>query len=245
MKKGVRFKKPPLIEALCELRFRKTNVNPNIVLGRFYEKIEQDFPTIETHRGIGVQAEEELPSPTIFMEERTRFISKDETKLIQIGPGLLVINHLKPYNNYLTFKNLIEKTVNIYYEIAKPEELIHLGLRYINKIDMRSDQSLEDTFRIGFIIPSSFKSFPDPYFLRLEFSYCFGRDRLIVILATAHPHEDYSSAAMLDFDYTLVSPEGINGNMFKWMDEAHDNIEEAFHTCLDNSVLASFEPEEN
>ncbi len=245
MKKGIRFKKPPLIEALCEFRFRKTNVNPNIVLGRFYEKIEQDFPHIETYRGIGVQAEEELPSPTIFMEERTRFINRDENKMIQIGSGLLVINQLKPYDNYLAFKNLVERIVNIYYEVAKPEELIHLGLRYINRIEMESARSLKDTFKIGFIIPDSFKGFPDPYFLRLEFSYCSGRDHLIVILATAQPHENSNSAAMLDFDYTLVNPEEINGNIFKWMDEAHDNIEEAFHACLDNSVLVSFEPEEN
>lgn len=244
MKRGIKFKKPPLIEALCEFRFRKTNVNPNIVLGRFYEKIEQDFPRIETHRGIGVQAEEELPSPTIFMEERTRFINNDGTKLIQIGHDLLVINQLKSYDGYLSFKSLVEEIFNAYYEIAKPEELMHLGLRYINRIGMKSDQSLKDTFKIGFVIPDSFKSFPNPYFLRLEFSYCSGRDRLIVILATAQPYENFPNATMLDFDYTLVNPEEINGNMFKWMDEAHDNIEEAFHTCLDNSVLASFEPEE-
>lgn len=243
-KKGVRYKKPPLIEALCEFRFEKTSIPPNIILGRFYEQIEEDFPTIETHRGIGVQVEQDVPSPAIIMEERTRFVSKDRTQLIQVGPGLLVANQLKPYKDYSSFRAFIQKTMDTYYMVAKPEGFRRIGLRYINRIEMTPDQSLEDVFHIGFSIPKTFQSFPNPYLLRMEFTYCGGRDKLVVIFATAPPQKNSQNAAMLDFDYILVKPDEIKDNLLEWVDEAHKNIEEAFHACLTESILQTFEPEE-
>jgi len=243
-RKSVRYRNPPLIEALCEFGFQETGIPSNIILGKLYEQIEEDFPTIETHRGIDVQAEEDTPSPAIVMEERTRFVSKDGTRLIQVGPGLLVANQLKPYKDYPSFRKFIQETMDVYYRVAKPAGLRHIGLRYINRIEMRQNQLLEEVFHIGFKIPEEFQSFPDPYLLRMEFAYCEGRDRLIVSFAAAPPQNDSPNAIMLDFEYILVKPDEIDDKLLEWMDEAHEKIEDAFHACLTESVLHSFEPEE-
>jgi len=241
---GIRYKKPPLIEALCEFRFQKTGTIPNIILGRLYEQIERDFPKIETHRGIGVQVMEEVPSPAIIMEERTRFMSKDGTRLIQVGQGFLAINQLKPYKDYPSFRAFIEETVNIYYKIAKPEKLQHISLRYINRVEMIPNQPLDKVFQIGFIIPGIFQSFPDPYHLQMEFAYCAERDKLVIILATAPPQEDSTKAVSLDFNYVLVKPDEIDNRLLEWLDEAHNEIEKAFYACLTKSILTTFEAEE-
>lgn len=243
-RKRVRYKNPPLIEVLCEFRFQETRTHSNIILGRLYEQIEKDFPTIETHRGIDVQAEEGTTSPAIVMEERTRFVSKDRTRLIQVGPGLLVANQLKPYKDYPSFRSFIEETMSVYRKVAKPAGLQRIGLRYINRIEMIPDQPLEEVFHIGFRIPEEFESFPDPYLLRTEFTYREERDKLIVIFTTAPPQEDSPSAVMLDFDYILVRPHEVNDKLLEWMDEAHERIEDAFHACLTESTLNAFEPEE-
>ena len=245
IRKGVRFRKPPLVEALCEFHFQETGTPSNIILGRLYEKIEAGFPTVGTHRGIGVQAEEEeILSPAIFMEETTRFMSGDGTRLIQVGAGLLVANQLKQYEDYSSFREFVQETMNAYYEVARPTGLRYMGLRYINRIEMEPDQALEDVFNIGFTIPEQFRSFPDPYHLQMEFPYREGRDRLVVILATTPPQEDSSSAVILDFEYILAAPEEISDKCLEWMDEAHGKIEDAFHACLTGSVLNSFEPDE-
>ncbi|MFC1713291.1 TIGR04255 family protein [Candidatus Poribacteria bacterium] len=246
IRKGVRFRKPPLVEALCEFHFQETGTPSNIILGRLYEKIEIDFPTVETHRGIGVQAEEEEAiSPAIVMEETTRFISRDGTQLIQVGPGLLAANQLKQYEDYRSFRVFIKETMDTYYEVAKPAGLRYIGLRYINRLEMTPDQSLEDVLHIGFNIPEEFQSFPDPYHLQMEFAHHDGRDNLIIILATAPPQEDSSKAVMLDFEYILVRPDEIGDRLLEWMDEAHGKIEDAFHACLTEDVLNGFGPLED
>jgi len=242
--KRVKYKKPPLTEALCEFRFKETGIPSNIILGKLYEKIEQDFPTVETHKSIGVQAGEKVPSPAIVMEERTRFVSKDRARLIQIGSGLLVANQLEPYKDYQAFREFIQETIDVYREVAKPKGLLSIGLRYINRIEMAPNQSLDEIFHIGFRIPEDFQSSPDPYLLRMEFVYCGKRDKLVVILATAAPHEDSPSAVMLDFNYALVEPDEISDRLLEWMDEAHEKIEDAFHACITESTLNTFEPEE-
>ena len=241
-KKGIRYKKPPLIEASCEFGFQETGIPSNIILGKLYEEIQEDFPKIETHRGIDVQAEEGTTFPAIVMEERTQFVSKDGTRLIQVGPGLLIANQLKPYKDYQSFRAFIQETMDVYYRIAKPEGIGHIGLRYINRIEIPSDRTLEEVFNIGFRVPAKFQSFPNPYLLRMEFPYRNERDRLVVILATAPPQGDSPKAVMLDFDYILAEPDGFDDRLLEWMDEAHEKIEEAFHACLTESVLDSFEP---
>jgi uncharacterized protein (TIGR04255 family) len=243
MKKGARYKKPPLIEALCELQFQNTGMVPNIILGKLYEQIEEDFPTVETFKGIGVKADDKKLSQSIVVEERTRFVSKDKTRLIQVGEGLLIANQLKPYVDYSTFRAFVKGVVDTYYKVAKPKGLQSIGMRYINRVEIKSDQSLDDVFNIGFTMPDTFQSFPDPFLLRTEFAYADGEDKLIVILATAQMQESFTKAIMLDFDYRLVKPDGIDDNFLEWMDKAHEKIEDAFHACLKKSVLASFDIE--
>lgn len=244
-RKCVKYKKPPLIEALCEFRFQKTGVFPNIILGRLYERLEKNFPTIKTYEDEGVQVATDGISPTdAVKEERTRFMSGDKTRFIQVGAGFLVVNQLEPYKDYASFREFVRDTVDTYYEIAEPKGLQSISLRYINRVELTDGQSLDEVFNIGFTVPQSFNCFPDMYFLRLEFDCHSGRDRLVVIFATAPELENSVKAAILDFDYALVNADIINGGLLEWMDEAHDEIEEAFYACLTESALASFEPEE-
>lgn len=241
-KVGVRYNNPPLVEALCEFRFQEMGVPSNIVLGKLYEQIEKEYPTVETHRGIDVQAEEDTTSPSIVMEERTRFVSKDGTRLIQVGPGLLVANQIKLYSDYHSFRNFVKEVMDVYFKVAKPSGLRYIGLRYINRVEIALEQPLNEVFNIGFIIPKMFENLPNPYHLRMEFPYREGQDSLIIIFETAIPRENSLDAVTLDFEYVIVQPEDMGDRFLEYMDEAHNRIEEAFHACLTEKTLESFEP---
>lgn len=168
-------------------------------------------------------------------------------RMIQVGPGFLIANQIKDYKDYPSFRKFVIETMDVYYKAAKPSGIRYIGLRYVNRIEMKPGQPLEEISNIGFRIPGEFKAFPNPYLLRMEFTYSGGRDSLIVNLATAAPHENSTNAVILDFEYMLVQPDEINDRLLEWIDEAHYRIEEAFHACLTESVLNSFGPmdEEN
>jgi uncharacterized protein (TIGR04255 family) len=243
IKKSVRYKKPPLIQAQCEFRFQKTEMIPHIVIGRFYEKIEPEFPTVETLKGIEVQTIDESSSPTLFMEEKTQFANKGKTKFIQIGSNTLIISQLKPYEDYSSFRAYIEQILRLYRETAKPKDIQQIDLRYTNRIDIKEDQDLDDVFEIGFTIPNVFKKFPDPYLLRMEFNYHKDRDKLIIVLSNMPQEKKSQKSIKLEFEYSLLKPDEIDNMLLSWLDEAHSEIEKAFHACLTESFKKTFEPE--
>ncbi|RKY84275.1 hypothetical protein DRQ09_08865, partial [candidate division KSB1 bacterium] len=105
-----RYRKPPIIEALCEFQFISKNRWDLTVPGLIYEKVRTKFPDKKERQGLdfifkttkkGILHKVE-PSPP-----RIQFYKKDRTALIQIAKDLLVINQLKPYPSWSKFKQLI------------------------------------------------------------------------------------------------------------------------------------------
>ena len=247
IKKGIRFRKPPLVEALCEFRFQDSAILSNIILGKFYEKIEKDFPKIEVYAGIDVQGEDESgkksPTHSIVVEETTRFMDEKQSRVIHVGPGLLIADQVSKYKDYPSFRSFVKNTMDIYNSIANPGKFKRICMRYINSIDIPRGKVLSEAFNIGFKIPEEFKKCPETYRLKMDFCYSDRRDMLTVVFEREAPKGDSPSAVMLNFDYVLAQPEKMCEDLLEWMDMAHESIEEAFHTCLTEETLISFEPQ--
>lgn len=235
----VRYEIPPVVEAVCEFRFGQTGVQPVLIPGRYYERIHTEYPDIETRSGVGIEAGQEL---TMVAEERTVFRNRLASRLVQIGPGMLAINQLRPYPDYATFRREIEARLSDYRAVAEPKGVIKIGLRYINRLTVSADQTLETVLRVGFKVPHSLGAKPDPFLLRLEFPYEAGRDRLILIVAKA-PDDVETPGVMLDLDYVLVKPGQVGEReLMEWVDMAHQTIEDVFHVSVTEAALASFRP---
>ena len=81
------------------------------------------------------------------LSRRIQFVRSDERALIQLGQDLLAINHLEPYPTWAYFKPIILDKLEVYQDIAQPEGLERIGLRYINKIEFEPlIVELEDYF---------------------------------------------------------------------------------------------------
>ena len=236
----VNFENPPLVEAVCEFRFAEIGVQPVLVPGRYYERVKAEYSGIESKRGVGVQAGgQEL---TMATEEITVFRNPSDHRLVQVGLGMLAINQLRPYSDYATFRQEIEKRLADYREVALPKRITRVGLRYINHLEILDGKFLESVLNVGFKMPQALPGKPDPYLLRLVFKYAAGRDQLILITAKAPGHQD-GSKVVLDLDYVLVKPDQIEEkDLMGWVDTAHDTIEEVFHSSVTTAALTSFKP---
>jgi len=236
----VQFENPPLVEAVCEFRFGEIGVQRVLVPGRYYERVKAEYPDIEVRRGLGVQAGgQEL---TMATEEITVVRNPSAKRLVQVGFGMLAVNQLRPYSDYATFRGEIEKRLADYREIALPKKLTRLALRYINHMAVGEDKNLAAPIQIGFKMPPSLPGKPDPYLLRLEFTYQAGRDRLILI-TTKIPGQQGGAAIVLDMDYVLAKPDQVeHQKLMEWVDTAHDTIENVFHASVTKEALAGFKP---
>jgi uncharacterized protein (TIGR04255 family) len=236
----MQFENPPLVEAVCEFRFAEIGVPSVLVPGRYYERVKTEYPDIDFRRGVGVQAGGQ--DITMATEQITVFRNSVAKRLVQVGLGMLAVNQLRPYSDYASFRREIEKRLADYREIALPKRLTRLALRYINHIAVAEDKNRAAPIQIGFKIPQSLPGKPDPYLLRLEFTYQAGRDRLVLI-TTKIPGQQGGEAIVLDMDYVLVKTDQVeNEKLMEWVDTAHDKIENVFHASVTKEALAGFKP---
>lgn len=241
-RRQVRLKRAPLIEAVCEFRFRDVKTAANLIPGLLYEKVRTEYPEIQMQKGVGVTIEKDK-GVSVASEDRTVFKDASRNRLVQVAGAMLAVNQLKPYVNYQVFRKDIETHLQHYKQVAKPGDIVRIGLRYINKIQIPENKTLDDIFEIGFRMPKNAFPLPRPFLLRLELPYSNERDKLILILS--QPPDAEKNATMLDLDYVLVKPDEIKEeDALEWVDIAHEKVESAFNACITEFAWKSFEPKE-
>ncbi len=113
-----KYKKPPLIETLCEFYFApETSQDFDSIINLLNEKIQTGFP--KKYR-LQLQASQinidnsGTPEITEQLLPLIRFQSSNEQVLIQVGQNLLTVNHLKPYTSWEEFLPSVEMGFNAY-----------------------------------------------------------------------------------------------------------------------------------
>ena len=169
---GKKYKNPPIIEAVCEFQFAPGQPWDFTVHGLFYEQIRAEFPEKQQQMGIGIRFRQEagaIQHELLPNSERMQFLRKDKSALVQVGPDMLAVNHLKPYPGWEVFKPLILDNLNKYIEVAKPKGLKRLGLRYINKIDLPEQTiKMQDYFNYFTLIPKELPQTHENFSARVE-----------------------------------------------------------------------------
>lgn len=108
---GRKYKKPPVVEALCEIFFDGSQWDSTLP-GLFFERIKNDYPRKKELEQIGVEvngSKDVQGSRVLRGNQRIQFIKNDGSQLVQVEKDLLVINQLRPYPRFEDWKPKIEK----------------------------------------------------------------------------------------------------------------------------------------
>jgi uncharacterized protein (TIGR04255 family) len=227
------YDKPPVIEALCEFRFKSSQPWDWTIPGLVYEQIREQFPKKRQENVLEVAMQ---PGENKVLHQmkagvaRMQFLNEQENALVQVGPDLLAVNHLPPYPKWDAFKTLILEQLAVYRNIANPETLTRIGLRYINRVEIPAKRiELEEYFRtlpqVPEPIPQTFPSFV----LHVDIAYENPSSALRFIFGSAPSEPPEKLTFMLDLDMF-----GIGENvpsmeqLANWIEVAHERIEAAF-----------------
>ena len=241
---GKKYRNPPITEAICAFQFEPDSPWDLAVPGLIYEKIRGTFPKRRQAKVLDVGIS---PGPRgirhqFRSSDRIQFSREDEKALIQVGPQNLSIHHLKPYPSWREFSPLIEMGFNAYCEVVEPKNIHRIGLRYINRIEITGEKiKLEDYFRFRPFIDLSLSQDFNAFIVGIQVPYEDSRDILKLQLTNAVVNRSDILATILDLDYFLGKPGEIPiDNIFKWVNVAHNHIEEAFEDCITDSVRQIF-----
>jgi uncharacterized protein (TIGR04255 family) len=190
------YSNPPIVEAVCEFRFAPGQAWNLTVPGLFYEKIKDSYPGEPQQQNL-IAAEVlagQLPANPEFALRsslnKLLFQSANATRLVGIGPDTLSIHSLRPYQGWDEFKQNIDQAFQVYLDVVKPIGVTRIALRYINQIDIPSNEEikLNDYFTVYPQLPEEgVPSRMSAFSTRLELIYPDTPIKLVLNLSDAVP----------------------------------------------------------
>ncbi len=242
---GRLYENPPLVEALCEFRFLTTQEWDLTLPGIFYQEIKRELPRKQEQNAFELQVKPgrsiDMPEIGGTVQPRVQFLSDDETRLVQLGPGMLSVNQLQPYGKWHDFKARILHTVESYYRVAAPSALARIGLRYINRVDIPAERPVSRYFVYRPHLPEDIRQEPKNILLRTEIEHKQSNGILLYTLASTPSEKDHVHSLLYDLDFVTLDAADLGlGGISEWIERAHSHIEAAFEAGISDELRATF-----
>lgn len=233
---GKPLKNPPLVEAACEFRFDPSSEWDWTIPGRLFDQIGHEFSErSEFHRlEVRVQQEKgrsEAPPVVETGPDRVQLRRPDGSALVQIGPRLLAVNHLRPYPNWEAFRDLIQRIYRTYIDIAAAKVFSRIGLRYINEIPLK-ERAAEGIITVGPNLGHSLQRPMAKFYQRYELEHDDPKGILVHQTGSQTVDDEHVLKLDLDFFSTTVGDDGAAEKVKRWLDNAHNVVERAFIDSL-------------
>jgi uncharacterized protein (TIGR04255 family) len=226
---------PPLVEAVCEFRFTPTSTWDWTIPGLIYEQVKDEFPVKEQADVVEVTAAPTAPTrPVPNFSTRVQFFRADRTALLQVGPQLFAVNHVRPYPKWPVFKRLVIESLKTYLEVAKPEAFATIALRYVNRMDFGpTPVELDDYFSILPKIAEPVSQQWQSFLVLVNAMYEEPQSLLRLSCGSMPPEAPGQYPVLLDLNMgsapsAAPSLDDIEG----WLETAHARLEEAFETSI-------------
>ena len=137
-----RYKNPPIEEAVCDFQFAPRSDWDPTLPGLLYEKLRGTYnekPRQQQFVEAQVQGTIAEGNPSVSLKQRfgnprVQLLAEKGTRIIGIGTDQLSVHMLRPYTKWEEFQPRIMQALDAYREVASPEGVTRLGLRYINRI---------------------------------------------------------------------------------------------------------------
>lgn len=243
---GRLYEKPPLVEAVCELRFHPEPDWDWTIPGLLYPKICDEFPKKRERPryqlALDQGRDDQKRSVQGQITQWIQFLREDETALVQVGPRILTVNKLKPYDDWRSFRGLIERVWKAYREVVSPDAIDRVGLRYINRIEI-PDPQVEIESYLGAVprIPDSLPQLYASWLQRTEIPLLDDNGMLVIQTGSARETDESCSIFMLDLDLRSAFEAIQLDTVMGWIERAHSRIEEGFEACITDKTRELFQ----
>ena len=243
-----KYKKSPVVEALCELIFEGSQWDETIV-GQFYERVKDKFPIrrpVEMRKAEITLSGDEPTAGILRLPPQTQFLNTTGSSLVQIRKDLLAVNQLRPYPNFAVWEPNIYSALGSYWELAKPQGVKRIGLRYINRIVIPQDVPLpmEKYYNIYPSIPTTWKDEHGPFMIRVQLSCEQKGHSVLVTFASTSSEKPSETEHVLDL-YGIFQAETPleESAVRKETRIAHENVNKVFEGSIKDDLRMLFEPE--
>lgn len=141
MPEVIRFPNAPITEALLDIRVKLPSEVSLARLATFHDGVREQYPlkqervrwggSIQFKPGSAPEVSQASGEPEGYL-----FTSTDGRQIVQARLDGFTFNKLKPYDRWETFRDQARELWQRYLQVASPEGITRLALRYINRIEI-------------------------------------------------------------------------------------------------------------
>lgn len=251
------FKKPPVNEVVCGMRFRPTDKLRIPHFGLLWDKFRADYPILQ-HAQIMSTTKGEIPidKATGLPIPRVWFINNSDDQLVQFQTDRFYFNWRKRKSDYPRYNHVIssfETVLKTVKDLFKDFDLgafepIEYELSYINHIPQgmgwKTITDLSEVFS-DFVWNKPTKRFlpnPEKVGWAAEFSFPEQKSHLLISLKQAIRIEDEWPLIVYELKANGIDSDNAIG---AWFDSAHELIVRSFTDLTTDKMHKIWEMEEN
>jgi uncharacterized protein (TIGR04255 family) len=178
--------------------------------------------------------------------QKTQFSTADGKRIVALGPHLLSVHILRPYEGWFEdFRPRLERALALYRRVVGDEPVRRIGLRYINRIVVTEPQiNIGDYFRFQPVGPPDWPTDVGALSIAAQFRYGEKPVEMRVLFATEQPAQDPGVGFVLDLDlYRSWDHEPLPvSQALREVDDMRALERTAFESVLTDKTRAMFEP---
>jgi len=240
------YPRPPIQEALVELRFVDDGRWNWTWPGRFWEQVKNEYDgEPSTEQAISVNAHQQagmLTTRAVAGVGRVFLRSTRDTGLLALAPSAMSVHVLRPYAGWSTFRPRVVAAIEAHQKLQADAQVTRVGVRYVNHIVLPGDNlNLADWFTSSPTLPDGVGPAMVALMSRVETAYDDGA-RLAITLATVQHDQPNEHAFLLDLDLSWSSPEPVpvTNSVYDVIDSLHDREGTAFEAMITDATRQLF-----
>lgn len=249
MEAVIHFPNAPITEALLDIRVTLPAQTDLAKLATFHDAIKQQYPSKQERLAWRGQLEVKAsPVPEVSQSATGEpdgylFTSVDGRQVVQARLDGFTFSRLKPYDKWATLRDEARELWQHYVQIASPETVTRIALRYINRIEiplpMRDFKDyILTTPEIAPDLPQGLGSF----FMRLVIPDPKGH-AVAIVTETVEPVDEANKRLPLIFDIDVFRAVAFNvqdNSMWEAFESLHDLKNEIFFKSMTSKAKELF-----
>ncbi len=202
----------PIVEAVIDIRAKSSVTLDEAITREFLEPRLEGYGFLDSQHEFSHQVTFGVDTPpqqtTKNLWKGVRFRSADEKSIAQFNRDGFVYSRLAPYQNWTVFSGEGLRLWQTFHEMAKPEEINRLGLRFINRIELPAGEAYFENYINP--APQSPRDLELPFFgfLYQETLAVPGHPYAINLIRTIQPPQDNGRIAVI-IDIDVFTVEGL------------------------------------
>ena len=246
LRKRLRFKRPPIVEAVLAFN---VNMLPEEVLGSFErlsdqmrahgygqsEPMWQHNLAIKFELGISSSGEDNV------LRLGVKFKSDDGLHAVQFNRTGVVFSRLGNYTSWDQFRNEAKKLWALYSEAASDPIVQSIGVRYINKLFLPTNEKVEEYVTVWPHLPSGIAQRIDDLQMRLVLPLSDPEGRLVHTQMLLPPEKEGFAALLFDNDFQFATSVMTSQEIWQMLETVRDVKDDYFEHFTTDKMRKTFD----